>query len=181
MVISNQFQQNSPGSVGELLFWSFIYEPSWVETIWMSVICLEQWNRSHSGCVEADVLCARIRPNQKENEWVHVLFLLGFTYWADNLFQLRRAVALVTAEGAVLHWIKSPFENNQDWLIVAGREREVFQERARKWGCSQAAPAEPKELGRTTAEGGGGLGGMEGRRMAVHGMRKQINYVAEIN
>lgn len=134
-VISNQFQQNSPGSVGELLFWSFIYEPSWAETIWMSVICLEQWNRSHSGCVEADVLCARIHPNQKENEWVHVLFLLGFTYWADNLFQLRRAVALVTAEGAVLHWIKSPFENNQDWLIVAGREREVFQERARKWGC----------------------------------------------
>lgn len=46
---------------------------------------------------------------------------------------------------------------------------------------SRLALAEPKELGRTMAEGGGGLGGTEGRRMAAHGMRKQINYVAEIN
>lgn len=37
--------------------------------------------------------------------------------------------------GAVLRWIKSPFENNQDWLIVAGRERGIFQ-----------AGSEPEEL-----------------------------------
>lgn len=45
----------------------------------------------------------------------------------NNLFQLRRAAAPVTAEGAVLHRITSSFEKPQDWLIVTWREPGSFR------------------------------------------------------
>lgn len=163
-VISNQFEPNSR-FFEELLFLTFIYQCSPADIIRLSVIWLEhEWNGSGSDCAKAAcVLRACIHSNQEENEWMCVLFLLGFTYWADNLFQLRRAVALVTAEGGpMLRWIKSPFENNQDWLIVAGREHGVFQEWMRMWGCWQAGSVWAQRL--RNDHGWGWRGGL-GERM----------------
>lgn len=82
-------------------------------------------------------------------EWVHALFLLGFTYWADKQSIPIKASCRpgVCRKGAVLHWITSSFltkkkKNNPPTLADCDRRgAAVLQEQIQReaWRCTERA------------------------------------------